>query len=191
MVNSEYELKLMLNKEEYENLLKFKVDEIAHTNYYFDNDAYDVFLNKISLRIREKKGKYEITAKVKRNKSEHEGIIMMEENNQSISKDDFLAVINGVKNISSYMDMGFNGLKYMGSMRTIRIRLLLDDNLPMAELDLNTYNGLTDYELEWEIDKDMYPKVMEVLQNLGLSLSDRKVGKSKFVRFMKSLPDVD
>ncbi|MBN2851682.1 MAG: CYTH domain-containing protein [Clostridia bacterium] len=191
MKNSEYELKLMLEKDEYEHLLDYKVSETVQTNYYFDNYVLDVYHHKLSLRIREKNGQYELTSKSKKNKSIHEGIIMMEENNQSISPEEFSSIMKNERNISEFLHCEFSQLKCIGSLKTLRTNLKLDENLPQAELDMNEYNNIKDYELEWEIEKEMYPEVIEILKSLGITLENREVGKSKFVRFIKSLQNVD
>jgi uncharacterized protein YjbK len=75
---------------------------------------------------------------------------------------------------------------YKGTLETLRANVTLDVSMPDAEIDMNTYNGFTDYELEWEIDKKQYYKALRILKKYGIDINDRVAGISKYKRLIQS-----
>jgi len=186
VINNEFELKIMLNKNEYLMLRKYITTEYSQTNYYFDNDKYIVYNSMNSLRIRRINDKYTITHKhsISNNKK---GIIEMVEKNVDIDKNIFNQLINGEKDITEFINVEFKKLKYIGYLETKRAKLNLEDNMPPAELDYNEYNNIIDYELEWEINENLYNNAINILNKYGIEIEKHKIEQPKFLRFIRSL----
>lgn len=187
MINNEYELKIIISKNEYNELMKNSVEDEKQINYYFDTISKDILNSKSALRIREKNNKYTITYKTHNEVSEY-GILDMIENNISISCEEFEQLLDNKISISKYIEIDTeNKIEYIGKLITLRSKLDLDKNMPYAELDKSQYNNLTDYELEWEISKDAYSNSIKILKGYNIMLDNRRVGISKYLRFSKSL----
>jgi len=186
VINNEYELKIMLTKNEYLMLRKYITTEYLQTNYYFDNEEYVVYTSMNSLRIRQINSKYIITHKhsISNNKK---GVIEMVEKNVDIDKNVFTQLINGEKNIAEFINVEFKNLKYIGYLETKRAKLNLENNMPPAELDYNKYNNIIDYELEWEIDENIYNNAINILNKYGINIENHKIEQPKFLRFIRSL----
>jgi uncharacterized protein YjbK len=58
--------------------------------------------------------------------------------------------------------------------------------MPDIEIDMNSYNNSTDYELEWEIDKTQYKKAVRILKKSGIDITKRVTGISKYKRLTES-----
>jgi len=186
MTNNEFELKIMINKEEYLMLKKYMITEYSQINYYFDTNTYSLYNSSNSLRIRKINGDYIITHKysIPNNKK---GVIEMVEQNVDINEDIFNQLINGEKDICDFINIKFSKLKYIGHLKTNRAKLNLEDNMPQAELDYNEYSNIIDYELEWEINKDIYNKAILILNKYGIDIEKHEIEQPKFLRFMRSL----
>jgi len=187
MDNREFELKIMINKKKHNELKHFAISKHDQINYYFDNNDAELFNNKQSLRIRECKNKYEITHKTKESNSENKGVLIMGETNIQITKKDFNDMISNKISINKFIDLKYKNLKYIGNLKTKRIKINLSEKMPLAELDYNEYNNISDYELEWEINKDIYVKALTILEKYGINIENNVIGKPKFVRFMETI----
>ncbi len=71
-------------------------------------------------------------------------------------------------------------------METLRAHVTLDTSMPDIEIDMNSYNNSTDYELEWEIDKTQYKKAVRILKKSGIDITKRVTGISKYKRLTES-----
>ena len=188
----EYELKLMLSEQEYNNLLLFD-GGVPYTqkNTYFDTPGFDMYAKQIVIRVRKKKDVIELTVKTKFQGESDAGVISMVENTINLNEAEAAELTNGKISISQYLEEMpvFKDEKLMpiGSITTIRKNICINEKLPVAELDKSTYNGRTDYELEWELEKNKYKSAVKSLGKLGLELKSRRTGMSKYGRFINSM----
>lgn len=152
--NIEIEAKVLLSKEQYEQLLKYlhleRYKKIEQINHYVDTEDRLLKKNDIALRIRENKD-FVLTLKTPLS----EGLL---EKNQSITWREYSELDDqGVfpqGDIKNFLEIcGFNtrDLKVLASLKTSRIELELDEGVLC--LDENVYgpqNSVVDYELEVE-----------------------------------------
>ena len=190
MLHDEYEIKLMLEKSEYLKLAEMSDKSFYQTNYYFDTKKSDLYDKGYTLRIREKDSAYEITLKDDF-KYEKPEVIASREKNIPLNETDFQKIIRGEMLINEFIKEIKDDLIYVGNLKTKRSLIEFND-LPVMELDMNEYLGITDYELEWEIENSMYNEAMKILDDL-LSNSQRVKGKGKYLRFksVKKSPPKD
>ncbi|MCK5811407.1 MAG: CYTH domain-containing protein [Clostridiales bacterium] len=191
MENREYELKIMLSKDEYEYFYKKSTKDIVQTNYYFETSDFNMRKSKQTLRIREKNNNYEITLKSLMTSNSHDGIIDMKENSINLNKEDFIDIINNKTSINHFMSGLSEPLKLIGKLKTKRSMISTNDLLPSMELDENNYLGKIDYELEWEINESLYPIAIDYLKNEGIKLEEHITKQSKFIRFCDRLLYID
>lgn len=192
--NFEYELKIMLSQPEYEKLLSYTgCDSFKQVNYYFDTPDFDMYDNKTVIRIRVTDGDYELTVKTKRPGGSAEGVVSMDENNVIIKEDTAAMILGGKADICRYLPLNdvYEGKKLVnvGMITTIRKKIRINDNLPMAELDKSIYCETADYELEWEISEEKYNMAVESLQKAGITLDGRRKGLSKYGRLVDRLKE--
>lgn len=192
--NFEYELKIMLSQPEFENLLSFTgCDSFKQVNYYFDTPNFEMYYNRVVIRIREKDNKYELTVKTKMPGDSASGVIPMNESNMVIDRETAKMLLDGKENLSEYLPFNevYDGkiLFYVGKITTIRKKIRINDDLPMAELDKSLYDDTADYELEWEISEEKYNQAVESLNEIGITLDDRRKGLSKYGRLVDSLKE--
>jgi uncharacterized protein YjbK len=190
--NREYELKLMLSRDEYTGIEgSFRGHEIIQVNHYFDTQSFDLYKRKIVVRLRQKVGSYEITVKTANQGTSAEGVVDMSERTIIIDETEAMMLLDGRIPISNYLiafkDIPKGDYVEVGIVRTGRKVIEIHPDLPPAELDMSIYNGITDYELEWELDEDNYAKAVAVLGDMGINLEGRSLGLSKYGRLVKSL----
>ncbi len=183
----EYELKLMLTKMEYYALLLHEGDEaFTQINHYFDTLDLDLYKRWIVVRIREKAGSFELTVKTKNAGEGAEGVLVMEEKNLPLDCETALKLISGESDINAYLpfvkEIKGKHLRYIDKITTVRKRIRINGKLPMAELDKSVYDGITDFELEWEISEGEYEQAVACLEVSGISIRGRKSGLSKYGR---------
>ncbi len=191
MENREYELKIMLSKNEYEYFHKKSGKDVKQTNYYFETPNYDMRKSKQTLRIREKNNNYVITHKSLVENNSQDGIINMFEHSIVITEKEFLEIINNNVSINKYIDGLPEPLLLIGKLMTKRSIILTNNLLPPMELDENHYLGIIDYELEWEISEVTYKLAIDYLKSKGIDLENHLTKQSKFVRFITRLLLVD
>lgn len=191
-INHEYELKLMIKQAEYEKLLYLCCEESYYqTNYYFDTPDFALHHKKVVLRIRKKKDSYELTVKTKDSGASEFGVVSMEEKNIPLDCDTAESFIFGNADIGDHIGnehIKISGpIVYVGEITTIRTNILINEGLPIAELDKSMYNCITDFELEWEISKNEYEKAVNSLKSIGILLDGRRSGLSKYGRLVDSI----
>ncbi|MGT2771355.1 CYTH domain-containing protein [Streptococcus marimammalium] len=166
MNHLEIEYKTLLSSEEFKALdKKFShVPIVTQTNYYIDNSNYDIKKQKMSLRIRIYPTSAEMTLKVpqKVGNYEYNLPLTLDEANKQIRH---LQIPNSkIKNILVNAKIDLSTIKVWGSLTTKRRETQLE--IGLLALDQNTYEGISDYELELEV-------------------SDAKKGKLDFDTFLK------
>ena len=151
----EIEFKNLLSEHEFNHLVvKFGFDASAfwsQTNYYFDTKEFLLKGLGCALRIREKKGKYEITLK----QPTDNGVGLIE-TNQNINEEAAKSFIeNGNFPIGVVSDKvikllpNLTDIACFGSMITERTEINYDNGLLV--LDKSRYFDVVDYELEYEV----------------------------------------
>jgi len=138
--NIEKEYKVLVNKTQFEKLLEefpnYKVKD--QTNYYFDSTP-SLYNKKIAIRIRELDNKYIFTLKHLNDNGE------LEEFEKSLDS----LNINDQSLDDIYRKFEIKDLKQIGTLHTIRHQI--DDQYGSLCMDISKYNGLTDYEIEYEL----------------------------------------
>lgn len=151
MNNREQELKIALNKKQYDKLLKISGKmPLAQINMYFycDGQILDTMV-----RLRWKLGEY--TFCYKKLLSSDNGVNVCDEREQVVDKD--LAHNMIVSGISPSQFEKLTGIqtdktyRFAGELATWRVKFELEHKWTI-ELDRNEYLGAVDYELECECD---------------------------------------
>lgn len=178
----EYEVKLMLSKEEYDFIMDVydsEADSIRQVNYYYDTDGLDMNKKGITCRIRQI-GDYLCAT-------------MKDHTDGAGGRSEEMSF--AVYRVSEVMDFfGFH-LRQQGSLVTERTNLKIKADV-LATLDKNTYLGTEDYELEIEYQEDNLALAVNILKSIaemlysggvingtGEFLSRAGAGKSKSARF--------
>jgi uncharacterized protein YjbK len=188
----EYELKLMLCESEYIEIdSQFTGHAFIQVNHYFDTPEFDLYKRKIVVRLRQKDNVSEITVKTANHRKTDEGIMDMMERTITIDNTEAGMLLSGkirmAMYLSAYTDLPNVDLTEVGKITTTRKIIILDKELPPAELDKSIYGGITDYELEWELNENDYGKARDALSSIGLTLEGRLTGLSKYGRLVNSL----
>lgn len=168
--NIEIEFKNMLTKEEFNQLKShFQVkssDFIKQENHYFDTLDFALKEKGCALRIREKKGRFEMTLK----QPHPEGLL---ETNQILSDEQANVLLNGgqimdgiVKAQITTLNVNTDDIQYFGSLITDRVEFPYLEGLLV--LDFSSYLNVQDYEVEYEV-------------------SNRDIGESTFLNLLSKL----
>jgi uncharacterized protein YjbK len=168
--NIEIEFKNMLTKEEFNQLkshFQFKSsDFIKQENHYFDTLDFALKEKGCALRIREKKGRFEMTLK----QPHPEGLL---ETNQILSDEQANVLLNGgqimdgiVKAQITTLNVNTDDIQYFGSLITDRVEFPYLEGLLV--LDFSSYLNVQDYEVEYEV-------------------SNRDIGESTFLNLLSKL----
>lgn len=180
----EIEYKILITKEILLDLLKKYPDykEYTQRNDYFLDES----LSKryYSLRIRTKNNQYEMTLK------RPEGNARLE-TNINISKKEKTLLLNHQKINNEIVqileDEGLDITSFDTShyLQTHRYDIQLDEGI--LSLDISTYNGITDYELEYEVDdeKNGFERFLSIIHQYHLEYKGNC--KSKTQRVLDTL----
>ena len=179
----------MLSEDEYRMLDFYDGEEaFSQVNHYFDTPSFKMWDSMTVIRVRQIKDSYELTVKKKNSGRDANGVITMDEHNLDIPEETAEGLIDNRLDIKDYLpeDPVYDNvpLKKIGSITTLRRKIRINEQLPMAELDKSVYSGMVDYELEWEIDDRDYQSAVGSLEKIGLGLEGRAVGKSKYGRLV-------
>ena len=143
MINLEREFKTKIDQETYERLIKkynLKNNIYIQENYYFDTENADLKQQDITMRVRIKDWSVHLT---KKEKGENGTI----EETNIITKDEALFFIQNGFKYKNY------DVKNVASLKTYRVKFQYDHGTLF--FDKNEYYGITDYEIEYEIDDDI------------------------------------
>jgi uncharacterized protein YjbK len=152
--NIEIEFKNMLNKEEYEQLIRFfsiKENEFfTQVNHYFDTANFALKEQGTALRIRQKENKYEMTLKqpIQNGLLETNQILSSEEASISFSQGKLPSGM--IQDLVSKMGISFTSIGYFGSLKTKRVEFNYENGLFV--LDHSYYLNKEDYEVEYEVE---------------------------------------
>lgn len=181
----EQEVKFLLDKETFEKIYgDFVADKNPkrQVNYYFDPSAL-VGDKSMTIRIREKDGKYTLTVKEKKSEAKD----LSTEKSASLSTDDFNKIMaDGFLKIEDYLENSLKGqVPFLGSLETIRDEVQYK-NIALA-FDKSSYFDQVDYEIEMEGRQD---NIFDLRKALGLEDKDTN-DLSKFGRFLRALEEKD
>lgn len=172
--NIEIEYKLLVSKENFEKLSNLYQNKqfIKQTNTYYDTPNNDLRKKHCAMRIREKDGKFMITLKVPTIRGHEEFECYVSENTaNAINQSEVRKVLNEL-NISQ-------DIIVLGECTTYRAVVETDK----AELcfDINEYNQITDYEIEYEqtCDHDGVTEFNKILSRVGLVYTQNCASKIK------------
>lgn len=146
-MNVEIEFKTQINKEKYDELIQaFDLENnvFKQTNYYFDTKDLDLNHKSMVLRIRQKReNSFKLTLK---SQSEHGAfeyhVIITKEQAEDMKKNGFYT-----KNFFEQIDYF---VTYQTSLDNYRASTPYEGGTLF--LDYNEYCGVTDYEIEYEVD---------------------------------------
>ncbi|WP_338449029.1 CYTH domain-containing protein [Niallia oryzisoli] len=152
--NIEIEFKNMLSKEEFTRLLTvFHLthnDFIRQENHYFDTSDFSLKNIGCALRIRKKRGQFEMTLK----EPHPEGLL---ETNEKLSEEQAQNILkNGklyegiIKSQIIKLGIDIENLHYFGTLETERTEFPYEGGLLV--LDASSYLNLKDYEVEYEVN---------------------------------------
>lgn len=176
--NIEFELKILVNKDQFESLLSlFDTVCVDQNNIYYDNEHQVLHCKKAAMRLRFIDDKKYFTLKTRNNGDllEYEKEVFFDDLNDCND--------NEINNLLASFDV-CKPFFPIGSLRTIRHYI----NLEHGQLcfDENFYNGKVDYEIEYEYfdDHDGITVFNNILSNVGLVYKNNCT--SKFRRCMQS-----
>lgn len=183
-VKNETEIKVMITKQECEQLFAKAHQIYSQVNHYYRiNDD-------LTVRIRIIGSKYYLQYKKNAKDLKLEGVKNKIEYSHDINESDYLCIKNDPNVLMNYLEATKYGRcepTYLGKLETLRGNVILDDEMPDAEIDMSTYNGKVDYELEWEINESLYEKAVRILEDNGIYAKNREKGISKCKRLIASL----
>lgn len=175
----EIEAKVLLSKEDYQTLIKKfpHATRYVQTNYYIDSDDRLLLKEGIALRIREKRGLYELTLKTPLS----QGLL---EKNIPITIDDLVELRDegkfpegDIARFLTMLDIDISQLRILTSMTTERVDVQYEGGL--LSLDRSTYSGITDYEVEFEFNNmvDAERILKQLLDECGIKFEFSNVSK--------------
>ena len=146
--NIEIEFKTAVSKEKYQELIEvFQLENNIYkqVNYYFDTDHLDLSKKKVVLRIRQKREHlFKVTLKSQSDVGAFESHVFL---NEDQAKD--------------MIDKGFHAKDFFEDIdHFVTFKAKLENErastpygLGTLFFDACTYNGITDYEIEYEVDE--------------------------------------
>jgi len=179
----ETEIKVMITKEEYEALFAKARNIFSQTNHYFK------LTDELCIRLRKLNNDFYIQYKENNNVASLTGLKDKTEYSMKILESDYLIIRNNPESLWVYLNKTKKSDTtpvYKGTLETLRAHVTLDASMPDIEIDMNSYNNSTDYELEWEIDKTQYKKAVRILKKSGIDITQRVTGISKYKRLIES-----
>ncbi len=171
----ETELKTILNARDFNRMVSFYQPGafIRQHNYYFVSDDVSHY----AFRIREKDGEklFTLKEKISGETLEHEKI--------------FTGKLEDDPEIIRLLDMMGVRKPYAVFGELITYRAVIETDLAELCFDVNFYNGITDYEIEYEIksDHDYHEAFRKILNDAGVKY--KLSTKSKYKRCLKSIND--
>lgn len=182
----EIEYKILIDKETYSDIVKkYEKQIINHytqTNYYFTHPLF--FEKKYMLRIREKQNYFELTLKrpYKGHRLETNVELSKEEADLFFNHQD---IDNEIINILKEEGIKVCDLIQQFSLTTKRYDI--QEKYGILSLDYNEYNGINDYEIEYEVfNKELgLLHFKEIISEYNLEYT--KNAKSKIQRVLESI----
>lgn len=186
----EIEFKNMLTKTEYSRLLKefadFHDGPITQHNHYFDTADFQLKEQRSALRIRNKNGRFECTLKTPAAVGHYEitDQLTKEQARRMLELQTFEAV--EVADALHKLAVPVAELNKIGTLTTHRVEFDYLEGLLV--FDHSEYNGLEDFELEYEVadEKSGEKRFLNFLQQQDIP---ERPATKKIARFMNSAAD--
>lgn len=173
--NIEVEYKTLVSKSEFDRLrerfpARILIDQ---TNTYYDTVDRQLSAQRIACRIREVNGHFEATVKIKNNGDLTEHTLLTELNDPIIfTVPEFVALWKSVHVTGPLIPIG----------QCHTIREMVVDELGELCFDTNTYRGITDYEIEYEVKGDFETSFHRFMRILSLENIEYVPSSSKMKR---------
>lgn len=180
MNHIEIEFKMLINEQTYHQIVDTyknqKTGDYIQTNYYLFHPKFDE--NKYSFRIREKNGQYELTLKTPLQIGLHE----YNEKIDAKTKDKIFAheyICSPIFERLEKEGIDYRDLQCGHYLTTHRIDIPFEYGL--LSLDANEYNGIHDYELEFEVNDYTkgYEQFLEIIKPFHLTYSENCLSKTR------------
>lgn len=146
----EIEAKALISRDCYAKLVKLfpSAERFIQTNHYIDSPDRVLAASGVALRIRERGGKFELTLKTPLSQG------MLEKSNE-ITMNEFCALRDfgefpkcDLRRFLVMLDFNIEDLRILASLSTERIEVEYEGGVLC--IDRNSYNGIIDYEVEFE-----------------------------------------
>jgi len=173
--NIEVEYKTLVSKSEFDRLREHFSARllIDQTNTYYDTVDRQLSAQKIACRIRAVSGRFESTVKIKENGDLTEHTLLAEMNDPIIfTLPEFSALLKSVNVTGSLIPIG----------ECHTLREMVVDELGELCFDTNTYRGITDYEIEYEVKADFETSFHRFMRILSLENIEYVPSSSKMKR---------
>lgn len=176
--NIEKEFKVLVDKEKFYELLSFypAISFKKQVNIYYDTQDHQILKNHGAMRIRTK-NTHVFTFKKATSNGLEEYECTVSENSVSALYIDEITFLLKSHNISGPFEQIANLTTYRGVLETEYAELCFD---------INEYNGITDYEIEYEYKKDHdgIKAFNDILAKINIEY--KKNGLSKIERAIRS-----
>src|SRR5574344_282397 len=183
VANIEIEAKVLISKEDYNTVVEHFRSEVTsefdQTNYYIDSTDFKLKQLGIGLRIRKSKDHYLITLKAPMS----EGLLEKDQNINKSIYDSFakknIFPEGTIREFVKMLGIDTSELKILTSLITHRIEVDYGSLASILSIDKNDYNGLTDYELEFEgnaIEKAK-DQLKEICEQCGIVYKENLISK--------------
>ena len=172
--NIEVEYKILVDKEIFEKLSNLYPNKtfIKQVNTYYDTKNYDLRKKHCAMRIREKENTYMITLKVPTINGHEEFECYVNENSSKMFKESEIdTILKKLKITDEFIVIG-ECTTYRAIIKTDKAELCFD---------INEYNGIIDYEIEYEqtCNHDGITEFNKILNQVGLVYSKNCASKIK------------
>lgn len=145
--NIEKEYKILLTKEQFEDLCRFyePLHFVEQVNVYYDTSNRCIESMQGALRIRSKEGKHIFTLKM------HDNGNLLEY--ECEVKNNTVEALGEPSIQSLLTQYNINGSLHQTTTLVTK-RAIVEDEYAQLCFDINLYNGMIDYEIEYEYKKD-------------------------------------
>lgn len=168
--NLEIELKTLVTKSQFEQLIQFYAPAhfVQQTNHYFQSSPKSTTQ---SIRVREINQSYLFTYK----KKTENGVIEYEKVIPSLAFDQDPEIMTFLNNCQL-----FPPYNEVGSLTTERHLVNINNQAELC-FDINHYNGITDYEIEYEVTAphDHHSSFQEILNQANIEFIPNPTSKVK------------
>ncbi|MDD8048855.1 MAG: CYTH domain-containing protein [Thomasclavelia sp.] len=186
MEHNEIEFKMLISKEIYNKIIKDYSNKISkqylQTNYYLSSKELDN--KRYMLRLRVKDDCKELTLKKSGNISRKEINLSINDNEYSNIKDKHI-YNNEISKMLEEEGIDISKISYSNYLTTNRSDIIFDNGV--LSIDENDYNGIIDYEIEYEvIDQKLgYEEFLDIIKPYNLKYMTNSL--PKYVRMKNSI----
>lgn len=171
----EKELKVLLNKEQYDLLLRqFNWDEIrTQTNFYYTDKENNSKNQGITIRVRQSNDKIVLQIKIPIDHHEQGALHFNREYETELNE--VPEEIEGTF-LSNLCSIPLPNVSKVGYLITERYIYNWNDDIEIS-LDKNKYLNVEDYEIEIEYKENIDPAILDILAKNKIQIMDKVEGK--------------